>query len=222
MTTTMRRSTQPTAGTKVTPEMPTVKITRRKIDSILISIGVVAAAAFAVASGLLTWGHNFSSDYVRKELTSQHVSFPSAASLTAEGRTDLAQWAGRPVVTGDGAQAYASYINGHLAKVADGKTYADLGSPWFAATAAVANATKAGEPQATVAALQVKADAIAAQRTTLFTGETLRGLLLSAYAWSTVGRIAGLAAIGAFAAAAATAVLIALGVGHQRRVPKMG
>ena len=54
-------------------------------------------------------------------------------------------------------------------------------------TAAVA----AGQPQAQVDALQAKADAITDNRNTLFKGETLRGLLLSAYAWSTVGMIAG-------------------------------
>ena len=54
-------------------------------------------------------------------------------------------------------------------------------------------------------------------RTELFTGETLRGLLQSAYAWSTVGMIAGIAAIGAFVAAGIMAVLVALGLVHLRR-----
>ena len=58
------------------------------------------------------------------------------------------------------------------------------------------------------------------QRNTLFKGETLRGLLLSAYAWSTVGMIAGIAAIGAFIAAAVMGVLVALGIVHHRRMPR--
>ena len=33
--------------------------------------------AFAIAGAMLTWGHNFSSDYVGKELSSQNISFPS-------------------------------------------------------------------------------------------------------------------------------------------------
>ncbi len=49
---------------------------------------------------------------------------------------------------------------------------------------------------------------------------TLRGLLLSAYAWSTVGTIAGIAAIGAFIAAAVMALLVALGMVHHHKVPK--
>ena len=48
----------------------------------------------------------------------------------------------------------------------------------------------------------------------------MRGLLLSAYAWSTVGMIAGIAAIGAFIAAGLMAILVALGVVHHRRTPK--
>ena len=133
---------------------------------------------------------------------------------------DLAQWGGRSVDTGSEAQAYAGYINGHLAKVASGATYADLGTPERTAKAAVQTAIDTGQPQATVADLQAKATAITGQRTSLFQGETLRGLLLSAYAWSTVGMIAGIAAIAAFVAAGAMLVLVVLGIVHYREVPK--
>ena len=54
--------------------------------------------------------------------------------------------------------------------------------------------------------------------TPLFKGETLRGLLLSSYAWSTVGQIAGIAAIAAFNAAAVMAVLVIAGLVHERRL----
>jgi hypothetical protein len=37
----------------------------------------------------LTWGSNFSADYVHDELTSQKVFFPDEAALREEGRTDL-------------------------------------------------------------------------------------------------------------------------------------
>jgi hypothetical protein len=199
---------------------PVVALKRRTIDSVLIGFGVIATAAFAVAGGLLTWGHNFSSDYVGNELSSQNISFPSAADLTAEGRTDLVEFADQQLDTGSEAQAYASFINGHLAKVADGATYAELGVPESAAKADVTAAVDAGQPQAQIATLQAKADAVSAQRNTLFKGETLRGLLLSAYAWSTVGMIAGIAAIGAFIAAGLMAILVALGLVHHRRTPK--
>ena len=136
------------------------------------------------------------------------------------GRTDLVEFADQQLDTGKEAEAYASYINGHLADVADGATYADLGAVESAAKADVKAAVEAGEPQAKIDELQATADGITGQRNTLFKGETLRGLLLSAYAWSTVGMIAGIAAIAAFAAAAVMAVLVGLGVVHHRRTPK--
>ena len=195
-----------------------VAVKRRTIDSILIAAGAVATLVLATSGGLLTWGHNFSSDYVHNELSSQHISFPTTAGLAAEGRSDLDAFAGQKLDSGDGAQAYASYINGHLAKIGAGATYADLGAPETAANAAVTAATAAGQSPADVAALQAKATAITNTRNTLL-GETLRGLLLSAYAWSTVGTIAGIAAIGAFIAAAIMAVLVVLGLIHHRRTP---
>jgi hypothetical protein len=121
------------------------------------------------------------------------------------------------VTTGRGAQAYASYIAGHLAGVADGATYADLGAPERQAQAAGQAATDKGRPQATIDSLQANADAITAQRNTLFKGETLHGLLLSTYAWSTIGLIAEVAAIVAFVAAGVVVVLVVLGVIHRQR-----
>jgi hypothetical protein len=52
----------------------------------------------------------------------------------------------------------------------------------------------------------------------VFKGETLRGLLLNAYAFGTMGTIAGIAAIAAFAAAAVMLILSGLGLVHARRV----
>ena len=208
------------SASATTPATPAIAVKRRTIDAVLIGFGVVATAVFGVAGGLLSWGTNFSSDYVHKELSSQNISFPSADKLTTEGRTDLLKYAGNRLDTGAEAQAYASYINGHLQGIADGATYADLGTPEAAAKADVTAAVAAGKPQAQIDTLQAKADGITGQRNTLFKGETLRGLLLSAYAWGTVGTIAGYAAIGAFVAAAVMAVLVGLGVVHHRRTVK--
>jgi hypothetical protein len=52
----------------------------------------------------------------------------------------------------------------------------------------------------------------------MFRGETLRGLLLNAYAFDTMGMIAGIAAIAAYLAAVVLAVLGLLGLWHSRRV----
>lgn len=224
MTATLSRSPAPTTpdpvpASEVSPA-PVVALPRRTIDAVLISIGTVAAVVFLVAGVLLTWGSSFASDYVGDELSSQNITFPSEEALVEDGRADLAKWGGKFVDTGEEAEAYASYIDGHLEETADGATYADLGGPERAAKAAVTAAQEAGAPQAEIEALQAEADTISGQRNTLFKGETLRGLLLSAYAWSTVGTIAGYAAIGAFVAAAVMTVLVVLGLVHHRRATR--
>ena len=191
---------------------------RRTIDSVLIGLGAVVTVVLLVAGGLLTWGANFSNDYVNDELSSQNIAFPPAAALEEEGRTDLLPFAGHTVNTGPEAEAYASFIDGHLQGIADGATFADLGAVEREAEAAVEAATADGASAAEIAALQGEADAVTGQRNSLFKGETLRGLLLSAFAWSTVGRIAGIAAIVAFAAAGVMLVLVGFGLRHHHKV----
>lgn len=198
------------------PEKP-VKITRRKIDRFLIAAGVVVAIVLAVAGALLTWGSNFASDYVADELSSQNIFFPDEESLREEGRDDLVKYADEQVTTGTEAEAYASFIDGHLENIADGQTYADLGDVSTAANAAVTEAVESNASEDEIAELQATADQIRGQRESLFRGETLRGLLLSTYAWSTIGTIAKIAAIAAFIGAAVMAVLVVMGIVHMRR-----
>ncbi len=211
MNTTTSNHTTPPAG---------IVLRRRTIDMVLIALGTVLTLVFLVAGGLLTWGWSFSSDYVGDELSSQNITFPSAEALIEGDRRDLIEFADQQLDTGTEAQAYASFINGHLDEVADGATYADLGAPESAAKAELKAAIEAGQQQSEIDILQEKSDAVSGQHNTLFKGETLRGLLLSAYAWSTVGTIAGIAAIGAFIAAALTAVLVGLGLNHHRKTPE--
>jgi len=192
-----------------------VEVHRRTIDKVLIGFGLIAAMVFAAAGGLLTWGANFATDYVHDELTSQKVFFPDEASLREEGRTDLVKYADEQVTTGTEAQAYASFIDGHLQGIADGKTYAEIDDR--GAAQAVEDAKASGASDARVAELQATADQLKGQRDSLFKGETLRGLLLSSYAWATIGRIAGIAAWVAFAGALVMAVLVIAGMVHLRR-----
>ena len=219
MTTITRDPVVTTTDTRhTTPIEPTVALKRRTIDTVFVGVGAVLVMVLVVAGGLLTWGANFSKDYVNDELSSQNIAFPPAAALEEEGRTDLLPFAGHAVNTGPEAEAYASFINGHLEGIADGATYADLGDTERAASTAVETATADGASATEIAKLQGEADAISGQRNTLFKGETLRGLLLSAFAWSTVGRIAGIAAFAAFAAAGVMLVLVALGLRHHHKV----
>jgi hypothetical protein len=201
------------AGAEAPAEV--VRLPRRTIDKLLIAIGIVATVVFTVAGGLLAWGANFSNDYVYDELSSQNVVFPDEASLREEGRDDLVQYADEQVTTGPEAEAYAGYINGHLQGIADGQTYSEIDDR--GAAQAVVEAEEAGASEAEIAELQATADELRTQRDSLFRGETLRGLLLSAFAWSTLGRIAGIAAWVAFAAAAVMAALVVAGIVHLAR-----
>jgi phage terminase Nu1 subunit (DNA packaging protein) len=209
-----RSQAGPAASTTAAPA-DAITLRRRTIDRILTGFGIVATLAFVVAGALLTWGSQFSADYVGDELASQNVTFPTAEELRAEGRDDLVQYAGEDVTTGGQAEAYASYIAGHLDDIADGQTYSQIDDR--GARAAVDEARESGASEAEIAELQATADQLTAQRDSLFRGETLRGLLLSAYAWSTVGMIAGYAAIGAFVAAALMAALVIAGIVHLTR-----
>lgn len=197
---------------------PVVALPRRTIDKLLVSSGIVAAIVFVAAGGLLTWGANFSNDYVHEELSSQNIFFPDEAGLRAEGREDLLGHAGEKVTTGEEAEAYASYIDGHLDAIADGKTYSEIDDR--GAAAAVEEARGSGASEEEIAELQATADMLRGQRDTLFKGETLRGLLLSSYAWSTIGRIAGIAATVAFVAAGAMVLLDIAGLVHLRRMSR--
>ncbi|MCZ7528488.1 MAG: hypothetical protein M5U14_20220 [Acidimicrobiia bacterium] len=202
------------------PAEPVVKLPRRTVDAILIALGVVVMVVLVVAGGLLTWGANFAHDHVNDELTEQQIFFPEAASLEEQGRTDLLKYAGEQVTTGQEANAYASYIDGHLEGMADGQTYAELGGPEREARDAVTAAQESGASEEEIAELQATASRLTSQRDSVFKGETLRGLLLSTYAWSTIGRIAGIAAIVAFAAAGVMLVLVGLGLWHHHKVVK--
>jgi hypothetical protein len=208
---------RPAQSNTVRPADKPIKITRRTVDTIAVGAGVAAVAVLAAAGGLLTWGSNFAEDYVSDELSAQAITFPPAAVLEEEGRDDLVRFGEEQVDTGEEAEAYASFIAGHIEGIADGATYAELGDAERAAEEAATEAITSGAPAAEVAALEEEAAAITGQRDSIFRGEMLRGTLLNAFAWSTMGRIAGIAATVAFVAAAVMAALVAFGVVHLRR-----
>ena len=207
----------PDGETAVQDTPVVVAVRRRTIDRVLIALGAVAAVVFGVAGGLLAWGNDFAGDYVHRELASQNITFPSAEALAEEGRTDLLKYADEQVTTGPEAEAYASFIDGHLGGIADGATYADLGAIVGEARDAVTAAEEAGASATEIADLEDEVASLNAQRDSLFRGETLRGLLLSTYAWGTIGQIAGIASIVAFVAAGVMAVLVAAGLVHVAR-----
>lgn len=141
---------------------------------------LAATVVLAIAGGLVFWGSTFAKNMVHDELAAQKITFPSAEQLKAEGDSNLAKYGGQAVDNAFEAKAFSEYINGHLAKVANGQTYSEVSAAF----------QKDKNNQT-----------LAAQRQTLFMGETLRGMLLSAYGWGLMGIIAFWAAIGLWAAA---------------------
>jgi hypothetical protein len=172
---------------------------RTTIDKLASWIGFTITAVLLVSGVLLTWAHNFVGDQVKTQLSQQQIFFPDKGSKAIAGPefTAMQQYAGQQLTTGAQAETYADhFIAVHLKEVAGGQTYAQL-------------STKAqADPTNTVLAGQVA---------TMFKGETLRGLLLNAYAFGTMGTIAGIAAIGAFIAAGIMALLSGLGLWHSGR-----
>jgi len=162
---------------------------------LVLQVGLIGILSFA--AGFLFWANSFSHSMVRDELAAQQITFPAtgapgfdATTLGAAQYAEISQYAGQQLTTGAQAQAYANdYINVHLQKVAAGRTYSQVSG------ALVAEQAKPNPDAKVVATLT-------GQRTTLFMGETLRGLLLNAYGWWQVGQYALYAAIGLVVAAA--------------------
>jgi hypothetical protein len=110
----------------------------------------------------------------------------------------LNQYAGKQLLTGPEAKAYANhFIAVHLTEIAGGKTYSQV------------SALSLADPSNL---------ALKAQAQTLFQGETLRGLLLGdAYAFATVGQIAQIVAIILFIGGGVMLIFVLLGLAHLAR-----
>ncbi len=174
---------------------------RKTFDTIVSSAGLAIAVVLLAAGGLLGWAHSFVKDQVHTQLAAQQIYFPKAGD---PGLKDpkigpyLNKYAGQQLTTGAQAKAYADhYIAVHVAEMTGGKTYAQLSTE-----------SRANPNDAQLKGLVE----------TTFKGETLRGLLLNAYAFGTMGEIAFYASIVSFVGGALFLVLSALGFIHRGRV----
>ena len=174
---------------------------RKALDRLVSWIGLSLAVLLIIAGSLLTWAHNFVSHEVKTQLSQQQSYFPAKGSpaIAAPEFSAMKQYAGQQLTTGAQAEVYADhFIANHLKTIGGGQTYAQLSS------------------QAQADPTNTK---LAATVDTMFKGQTLRGLLLNAYAFGTMATIAGIAAIAAFVGAALMLVLAGLGLLHARRSP---
>jgi hypothetical protein len=181
-------------------------MSRKVFDKLTSGIGILLVVVLLVAGGLMTWGHSFASSNVRTQLVQQQISFPTKAAFAhAKPGTEitpgmipyLEKYAGQQLTTGAQAEAYANhFIAVHLSEMPYGGIYSKISS----AAIAQPNNTK-----------------LAALKQTSFTGTTLRGLLLEAYAFSVIASIMLFGAIASFILALITSVLVGLGLWHASR-----
>jgi hypothetical protein len=180
---------------------------RTMLDKLISWTGLVMAAVLLVAGGLLTWASNFVAENVRTQLADQHITMPAGTAIEDPLiKPYLAPFAGQPMETGEQAKAYADhYILVHMNKSSAGKTYSEVSSEY-------------NKLKATPGADQAEVAKLGELRQTLFMGSTLRGLLLNAYAFATMGTIAMYAAYAAFGGAIVLFVLGLLGLRHAAKV----
>jgi hypothetical protein len=173
---------------------------RKTLDLLLNWVGTVLTVVLIVAGVGLVIGHSFTSSQVRSQLQEQKVFFPKVGGRDYQDlvKAHLTQYAGEEVLTGTQAQIFANDIIGvDTAAISGGKTYAQLSNE------------SVSDPSNTALANQVEL---------VFRGDTLRGLLLNAYAFGFMGQIAFYGAIAAFVLALAMLFLVLLGIRHYFQI----
>jgi hypothetical protein len=196
---------------------------RKVFDRLASGFGAVLVVVLLIAGGLLLWGQSFATSNVHDQLAQQQISFPTKTEISAvkaqyakggqKAVTDpefpnaklmvpaLAPYAGQQVLTGKEAQVYANdFIGQHLYAMPYHGVYSQISG--------AAMAAKPGSAQATQ---------LTALKQTSFMGTTLRGMLLEAYAFGTIGTVMMWGAIAAFAGAAILLILTGLGIWHANR-----
>ncbi len=168
--------------------------------------GFATAAILLVAGGLLLWGSAYVHNSVQGQLAAQQIYFPPQAAfahpkagteITPSMVPSVSQYAGQQLVTGQQAESYADqFIAVHIATMTGGQTYAQLSSK------ALANPTDTK---------------LAAEVSTVFKGEALRGMLLNAFGWWKVSQITYIASLIAFSLGGLTAIASLFGLTLTRR-----
>jgi hypothetical protein len=166
-----------------------------------------------VGAGLLNWGASFAQDSVKNQLDNQNISFPAAEAMPEATKAQLAKWSEMKVTTGEMARDYSDlYIWEHMkgssiAAIGKAATYSEVSGMYMGLTRGgstdTAQIAKLGE-----------------LRQTLFMGNTLRGMLLTAYAFGTLGVIASYGAIAALVGGVVMLLLSIAGLIHIRRTPE--
>ena len=187
---------------------------RKSFDRIVTAVGFGLAVFLLIAAGLLNWGASFASDAVASQLEAQEITIPAVTGNAEESADVTAFFAtnGEKILSNaTQAQMYADhYLGFHLSSM-----------PTYAAASAANRAARAALTEnPNDEALKLEAVAKSAMVETVFKGTVLRGTLLTAYAFGTLGSIAGIAALVALAGSLVMLLLSVLGLLHIRRVPE--
>ncbi len=189
---------------------------RSALDKLVSWVGLALALLLAIGGGILTYANSYITDQVKTQLANQRITMPSGAAIEDERiKPHLEKYAGQEMTTGDQAYAFSEhYIAVHMQDAGQGKTYQEVSGEYLKLSAQVRADQKAGKqvPQATLD----EVERLGNLRQTLFMGNTLRGMLLNAYAFGTMGKIMGWAAIAAFVGAAVLLALGLLGLRHSK------
>jgi hypothetical protein len=178
------------------------EVRRRTFDVLVSGAGLLLAAVLLAAGILLGWGHSFASNQVSTQLSAQKITFPATSNpefkiLPKANQVQMAKYAGQQMTNGAQAETYANYfIARHLYLIGGGKTYSQLSELSIA---------------------QPKNAALAAQVQTIFRGDTLRSMLLNAYAFWQMGQIALVASIVSYIGAVLLLIFSVFGFVHVRR-----
>ena len=136
----------------------------------LTTVASGAALGMILAGVLALIGGGYANNVVHDQLAPQKITFPAKGEQLP---ASLNEFAGQRVDTAKEAKAYANdFIGLHLKGIGAGKTYSEVSAAFLQ------------DPTN---------EKLAQQRQTLFMGETLRGLLLSAWGWGTIASIATIA-----------------------------
>jgi hypothetical protein len=187
---------------------------RKSFDKIVTAVGFGLAAFLLIAAGLLNWGASFASDAVASQLEAQEITIPTVTGNAEESAeiTEFFAANGEKILSNaKQAQMYADhYLGFHLSSM-----------PTYAAASAANRAARAalGE-NPNDEALKADAGAKSAMVETVFKGTVLSGTLLTAYAFGTLGSIAGISALVSLAGSLVMLLLSVLGLLHIRRVPE--
>lgn len=190
---------------------------RRTFDKIVTIMGAGLTVFLFIVAGLLNFGYNFADKNVSDALIVQKVHFPEADSGSMMALPDADQkammkYAGQLMSTGDMAKTYADhYISVHMKGIADGKVYEEVSGAYLVKSAQL----RANPNDAT---LKAEVAQLEGQRTALFMGNTLTGLLGFSYAFWQFGQIAKLSAGVALVGGILMLLLTIAGYLHLRRI----